>query len=229
MRCFWILLLLSGATLVVAGYLLLSKNYITNSYTTSATSTISITCSAPAITAFVPEVLINFSPPEPVASTAPVDCKDYSMSLEGAVNGDGVPHDPSCDFRNVNGEYYVQISYPTPIMKVAGLQCRQISSASLDVHRSGPNDGVKVYFERLGAANPVHDVAEIAVQMFGREGYIGVALRDGEDEDGLRNGEIVFGGGDERSGGSKTILLIDVTNNTGDHTANVNLTFSFDE
>jgi hypothetical protein len=102
-------------------------------------------------------------------------------------------------------------------MKIGGVQCTANSASTLEMYGDGsddPNMNVAVGAPGTtawGSATVVDDkTSGNAVMLFGTSGVVlGQSLNDGDDNDGIVNGEIAFGGtGAASSGGFQMLLKV---------------------
>lgn len=232
------ILIIVTAILSVSGYLLLAGNRVgltSDAEAASAAMTISVNCIAPTPAAFVPSIVVGYT----LAKTAGPDglgsattCATHSVDIFDAVNGDDSVAGSRCSFFGDSGLPKVMIEYKTPIMKMSGFMCRQESAAGARVYlKDNSNDRVAgVYIESPSARSPVHNIKnadmENAKTVFGSDGYLGRAIQDGNDADGMRNGEIVFGGYSASSGGTKTFVVLNALEETGRQQIDMGVTFN---
>lgn len=158
-----------------------------------ADATMSVHCVIPSSVVFVPAVTYTILPRIPL-STLP----GCHSQLHGAVNGQEAV-DSHCAWTSSQN---LVIRHATPVMKLAGQQCKATTAAELRVRLNHPTSTEKV-------ALTADFLSEQWVTLFGGNGQIAAApLQDGRDHDRLQNGEIAFGGESPATGGSQTTLYL---------------------
>lgn len=165
----------------------------------SGTMGLSVTCIAVPTQIFVP--INHYEITTPLTDNRHCEAVQHPALL---VNGDQ-PQSVACEA----GRQRIHLHHITPTMKVAGLQCRSITAASLRA-TVDPMQGAGLDFTRPRDLNPAPP-ANPSDLLFGEGGRIGPMLRDGRDMDGEQNGEIAFGGDHEKTGGSRTHLYSDTS------------------
>lgn len=172
-------------------------------------------CDDPAVAAFVPSLAYTITWSAPSAASAST-CST-SVALTGQVNGDSNPS-ITCDLLPSTGE--VLIHGRTPTSKFGGLQCQTQDRVILEMHGDGTdNANHDIAFDLPAVTtfdtNKKMDAVTSGAKkmMFGTNGQTGSApLIDGNDEDGLINGEISFGGSASATGGQKTLVKVKIAN-----------------
>lgn len=167
----------------------------------SAVATMSVHCVVPASVVFVPAVTYAILP-----RTSAAMLPGCHSQLHGAVNGQEAV-DSDCTWINPQN---LVIHHSTPVMKLAGQQCKTTTAAELRVRRAHrtPMEEVALTAHGLAHSN-AHFLDEHSVTLFGGNGKIAAApLQDGRDHDRLQNGEIAFGGETPATGGSQTTLYL---------------------
>lgn len=188
----------------------------------AATSAVSGSCNDPVVAAFAPTFDYSITWSNPAAGTQPT-CS-ATLTLTNPINGDTAPS-ITCDLQT-SGDVFLYSR--TPNIKFGGLQCQAQDRTSLEMHGDGTdNTSFEIAYQGTGTSSyistkKVDDATSGAKKMvFGTSGSVGsAALIDGDDYDGLINGEITFGGTTSTTGGSKKFIKVDVSN------ADVNVTES---
>lgn len=184
------------------------------------TSQISAACTDPTTTALVPGVdySITWSAPSRAAAAT----ASATSTLTDPINGESNPAVALNQFTTGALAGSVMLVHPMPQQKLAGLQCKPQSRATLEAHGDGVDDpNINILVSNLADANDsytagdqVDDNASAAPAMlFGTGGQIvGSALIDGSDQNSVNDGEIAFGGSVEANGGAEFHVGIRVTN-----------------
>lgn len=190
----------------------------------AANAAVSGSCSDPSPAAFAPELTYGITWSAPAAATGPT-CTG-SLGITGAVNGDTAPS-VTCSLAS-NG--FVTLVSRTPTFKFGGLQCATQDRAILE----GNGDGTDNLSFDIGMQPPADvsydsakkiddNTAASKAMCFGSGGQVAAsAIIDGDDYDGLVNGEIALGGGAVGAGGNKFFISVDVAG------ADVNITDSIE-
>lgn len=182
------------------------------------TAHFSVQCIVPESVAFVPTLHYISTPqsPKALASTC-------QTTLHGGINGEDRVSS-RCQWGPLN---HLAIQHTTPAMKLAGLQCKDVTSTELQVRRDFNEDSIDV-----AITMPQHSMNEgdiigtRPVTLFGTLGRIAAtSLPDGQDYDHRLNGEIAFGGKTASTGGTTTTLR--VSTNSSLATLSPTLHFAF--
>lgn len=208
--------------LEILAFLQLSQNQatvtlISEAYATpqAGTAAVSGTCSDTPITGFSPNVDNTITFAAVSQSSAPT-CT-ATMVLSNAINGDTAPS-LGCSITDVPG--YVILSSRMPTIKIGGLVCNTEDRAQLEVHGDG-SDNLKMDVAISTVGSTVWDnskkvdaaTSSSKIMLFGTNGQVGSsAIIDGQDNDGLTNGEVAFGGTVASEGGSRLYTKTDFTN-----------------
>jgi len=229
-----ILVVVAGCQIIVAGYLL-NTNFsfsINKSYAAEATSSITVNCIAPTPVAFIPSVVLAYSFDSKSSALTDADCSFASAELNDSVNGDMVPNISSCTRSRKDGISQIRIDYQTPVMKIAGLQCHNESSAEMKAFWKDNDEKTVngIYLEAPNLKTPLRNIknaiTETGSSIYGTDGHLGQGVKDGYDADGKLNGEIAFGGATQETGGTKTVVLIDAFQNSGNAYVDMGFTLS---
>lgn len=166
----------------------------------TATGTFSVHCIVPDSVVFVPELTYTLLP-----QSSPLAGASCRGSLLGAVNGQG---DVAARCHWTSPEK-LTVVHATPVMKLAGLQCKDVTSTELQVHLDPLTNTHTVAITSPHRPSRDADIlaAGKSVTLFGLQGRIAtLPLRDGRDLDQRLNGEIAFGGDSPATGGSVTTV-----------------------
>lgn len=198
---------------------------------TAATSAVSGSCNDPVVAAFAPTFGYAIAWSNPAAGTQPT-CT-ATLTLTNPINADTAPS-ITCALQT-SGEVFLYSQ--TPKIKFGGLQCQTQDRVILEMHGDGTdNTSFDVGYQPTGTTSYISSKKVDAAtsgskkMVFGTSGTVGsAALIDGNDNDGLINGEIAFGGSSETTGGSVKMIKVDVTNidvNVTDSTETVTYTLT---
>lgn len=181
------------------------------SHAAVSTRDLSVSCVDPTVMAFAPNVNYTMTIPTGSASAFSITNITATAAVSNAVNGDGNP-----SVGVASGPSNTVVLYnAAPKMKIGGVQCSANSTSTLQMYGDGsddPNLDVAVAAPGTtawGSATAVDDkTSGTAVMLFGTSGVVsGQALNDGDDNDGIVNGEIVFGGGGAAANGGFEMLI----------------------
>lgn len=169
-------------------------------YAVGNTASMSVHCIAPDSVAFVPEIIYTIQP-----HSSPALAPLYVAVLVGPVNG----QDNVTTRSHWQPPHTIIVTHATPTMKLAGLQCKDVSSATLHVRLdyTPPGRNVAITSPQHSRNPPHHLIAGQTESLFGTHGQISaMPLHDGRDADHHLNGEIAFGGDSPTTGGTTTVL-----------------------
>lgn len=196
------------------------------------TVAVSGSCSDTPVTAFAPGMAYSLSFTAP-SQSGPPTCS-ATMSLTGPVNGDTAPS-LGCSISDVSGGYAV-MSGRMPTIKIGGLVCQTQDRVQLEVYGDGsdylPMDiAISTVGSTAWDASKKVDASTSSskIMLFGSGGQVGTsAIIDGQDNDGLTNGEVAFGGTVASQGGSRIYVKEQFYGNVPQaSTDRETLTFSF--
>lgn len=189
-------------------------------YAVDGTASLSVQCSAPDSVAFVPEVVYTVQP-----RSSPTALSSYKAILTGPVNG----QDSIVTRSHWQTPQTIIIAHATPMMKLAGLQCKDTSASTLYVGLDKMQLGheVSITTPHLTQKLTTPLVAGQTDSLFGVRGQIsGTPLQDGRDADHHLNGEIAFGGDSATTGGTKTIFQFSINTVTPNLRPQLHFTFA---
>lgn len=182
------------------------------SFASVSTRDLSVTCVDPTVVAFAPNVSYTVTIPAGTASAFLISNITATAVVTNAINSDG---NPSVGVTSGPSSETVVLYNAAPKMKVGGVQCSANSTSTLEMYGDGSDDSnMDAAVASPGATTwasgtTVDDkTSGTAVMLFGASGVVSSqALSDGDDNDGIVNGEIVFGGGGAAANGGFQVLV----------------------
>lgn len=174
---------------------------------------VSGSCDYTPVTAFSPNVATTYT--FSGSRTAGPTCS-ATMDLTNPVNSDTAPS-LGCNVTDVGG--FAVASSRTPTIKIGGLICSTQDRAQMQVHGDGSdNTNFDIAISTVGStswdASKKVDASTSSskIMLFGSGGQVGTSdIIDGQDADGLTNGEVTFGGTVASQGGSRIYTKLDFT------------------
>lgn len=232
-----------GLFLAVGVYQLSSNmdmDYATDAEAATATTLATVTCTDPTQAAFAPNLAYTYAVPAPQANGLAAAGGAGTAVISNAVNAEGNPTVNSV-LNPVNataGQILMRIV--TPAVKLGGLLCQTGVGgvASMTAYGDGAttNDSalVDVAIGNLADADGTWTAADkldavlstAPTTMFGTSGQVQAGISDASDSVGANDGEVVFGGGTETTGGSEMKVLLDASNANPTAAAGDNETFT---
>lgn len=191
------LLGLVGMTLEVTG---LDLSLDPDAEAAQSDYSLSVSCVDPIVVSFSPDIAYSMTVP---AATREMAAAPSAISITSAltnpVNGDS---NPTVSQASTNAGKLIRFYSRGPYVKIGGVQCTTNSSATLAIYGDGVDDTqYNVAFQSSASttwadSNQVdHLTSGNAATLFGVNGLLSnAALSDGNDADGIVNGEIAFGG-----------------------------------
>lgn len=211
----------SMAVLVLLGTVGLQPAYSSNDATMSIS--ISIRCEG-GMAAVIPHTAYLITVPQGGPASPSQRCKSELM-VDGGLTVDG-RIDSQCSWNQTG----LQIHHKTPAMALTGMLCQPMAHAELQVTNSSSGHAGDVAIQDPN--HPIKSADYIAKDetrnLFGDGGTIRqTGIKDGDDYDHIRNGSILFGGTNEQTGGTMTVVNIPQQALDGDASASPNITFAF--
>jgi len=198
--------------------------------------TVTVECTSPAETAFVPETIawtIEASDWAAQTAAAPngpnglLTEADIAGVVSGGVNGDTALTPDGEDIAGIAAGYVIFYS-KLPAIKLTGLQCETKNTASVVAIASDTDTNLDLAVGDVGTpgfSTAIRIDSATSQNVIG-DGFEITAVPDGTDDDESENGEIVYGGSDENRG--RLYMKLDFSGNTttGSQTSTITFTSS---